>query len=88
MTIPGSCSSGFRSRPSAGTGNRRSNGFDVSSRNSRKPTLTRPITPSTRATISSGRWRLLSDTASVQIESMSTHSIIEPSCEPQVAANR
>ena len=26
--------------------------------NSRKPTLTRPITPSTRATISSGRWRL------------------------------
>ena len=28
---------------------RRSNGFDVSSMNSRKPTLTRPITPSTRA---------------------------------------
>ena len=48
--MPGSCSSGLRSRPSGGGGNRRANGFDVSSMNSRKPTLTRPITPSTRAT--------------------------------------
>ena len=37
---------------------RRSNGFEVSSMKRRKPTLTSPITPSTRATISSGRWRL------------------------------
>ena len=35
--MPGSCSSGFRSRPSAAGGNSRSNGFDVSSMNSRKP---------------------------------------------------
>jgi hypothetical protein len=88
MTMPGSCNSGFRSRPSAGTGNRRSNGFDVVSMNSRKPTLTSPMTPMTRAAISSGRWRLLIETASVQLESMSTHSIIEPSCEPHVAAKR
>ena len=53
---------------------------------SRKPTLTRPITPSTRATISPGRWRENSDTATVQPDSISTHSSIEPSCEPQVAA--
>ena len=87
-TMPGSCSSGFKSRPSAAGGNSRSNGFDVSSRNSRKPTATRPITPSTRATISSGRWRLLSATATVHAPSMNTHSSIEPSCEPQLAAIR
>ena len=46
------------------------------------------MTPSTRATISSGRWRLFSATASVQPPSMSTHSSIEPSCEPHVAAIR
>ena len=47
-----------------------------------------PITPSTRATISSGRWRLLSATAIVHAPSMNTHSSIEPSCEPHVAAIR
>ena len=60
---PAAADSG-RGRPAAG-GNSRSNGFDVSSMNSRKPTLMSPITPSTRATISSGRWRLLSATAIV-----------------------
>ena len=55
ITIPGSCSRGLRSRPSSAPGMRRSNGFDVSSMKRRKPTLTSPITPSTRATISSGR---------------------------------
>ena len=61
--MPGSCSSGFRSRPSAAGGIRRSNGFDVNSRNSRKPTLIRPITDSTRATSASGRLRENTDTA-------------------------
>ena len=55
ITIPGSCNRGFRSRPSAAGGKSRSKGLEVSSMNSRKPTLTNPITPTTRATISSGR---------------------------------
>jgi hypothetical protein len=45
------------------------------------------MTPSTRATISSGRWRLERD-GDVQPPSISTHSRIEPSCEPHVAATR
>ncbi len=53
ITMPGSCSSGFRSLPSAGGGNMRSNGLEVSSVNSMKPQLIRPITPSTRATMRS-----------------------------------
>ena len=48
--MPGSCSSGFRSRPSSGAGNRRSNGFEVASMNSRKPNESRPITARMRAT--------------------------------------
>src|SRR6266542_4574081 len=47
-TIAGSCNSGFRSRPSAGTGNRRSKGFEVSNMKSRKPVLITPITERTR----------------------------------------
>src|SRR5213083_2895362 len=46
-TIAGSCNSGFRSRPSAGTGNRRSKGLDVSSMKSKKPVLTIAITDNT-----------------------------------------
>ena len=53
--MPGSCRSGFRSRPSAGAGNRRSNGFDVNSMNAMNPALMSPITASTRAVMSSGR---------------------------------
>ena len=34
--MPGSCNSGFRSRPSAAAGSKRSKGFDVISMNSRK----------------------------------------------------
>ena len=41
-TMPGSCSSGFKSRPSAAAGNSRSNGLDVSSMNSRKPNADEP----------------------------------------------
>ena len=84
--MPGSCSSGFRSRPSAAGGNRRSNGSDVVSMKSRKPNDTRPCTPSTRATISSGRCFEKTETARVHHASISTHSSSEPSCEPQLAA--
>ena len=53
---------------------------------SRNPTLTSPMTPSTRATISLGRWRENNDTATVHVAIISTHSSSEPSCEPQDAA--
>ena len=51
-----------------------------------KPIVTSPITPSTRATISSGRRRLKMATAAPQLDNISTHSSSEPSCEPQDAA--
>jgi hypothetical protein len=54
--------------------------------NSRNPTLTRPITPSTRATISRGRWRLKSVTPKVHTESIRIHSSIDPSCPPHTPA--
>src|SRR5512144_958181 len=84
--MPGSCSSGLRSRPSAAGGNRRSKGSDVVSMKSRKPNEMRPCTPSTRATISSGRCLEKTETATVHQPSISTHSSSEPSCEPQLAA--
>ena len=86
--MPGSCSSGFKSRPSAAAGIRRSNGFDVNSRNNRKPALTSPITEITRASIGAGRLREKSVTAKLQPPSISVHSSNEPSCEPHVAATR
>jgi len=70
-----------------GTDSRR-NGFDVVSMKSRKPQLTRPMTPSTRATKSCGRRRLNTVTASVHTVRISVHKSSEPSCEPQVAAKR
>jgi hypothetical protein len=54
--------------------------------NRMNPAATSPITPSTRATVSSGRWRLKKLTATPQHASIVTHSSIEPSCEPQDAA--
>ena len=86
--MPGSCSSGFRSRPSAGTGKSRSNGFDVISRNSRKPNASQPITDRMRATTFSGRCLLNVATAKVQKVSISSHSRIEPSWPPQTAVKR
>ena len=77
--MPGSCSSGFRSRPSAGTSNWRSNGFDVSSRNIRNPTLIKPITANVRATIAIGMPLLKRATAPDQIASMSIQRSNEPS---------
>ena len=55
---------------------------------SRKPTDTKPCTPMTRATMSSGRCFENVATANVHHDSISTHSSIEPSCEPQLAAMR
>ena len=86
--MPGSCSSGFKSRPSAAAGNKRSNGFEVSNKNRIKPTLTKPSTPITRATMAAGRCRLKTVTPTVHTLSISTHNNKEPSCEPQVAAIR
>ena len=51
--------------------------------NSRKPTLTRPMTPITRASITFGTLRLKVATAAVQPERISAHSNNEPSCAPQ-----
>ncbi len=84
---PKSCSSGFRSPPSAGAGNSRSNGFDVSRINSMKPTATKPITASTRATMSSGKDLLNAATALDQMPRINDQSSSEPSCAPQTAAN-
>ena len=86
--MPGSCRSGFKSRPSAGTGKRRRNGFEVNKMNNRKPVLTSPITPSTRATISRGKWRLKSVTPKVHTPSIRSHSKIEPSCPPHTPEMR
>jgi hypothetical protein len=65
MIRPGSCSSGLRSRPSSAPGSRRSKGFEVNRMNSRKPALTSPSTPSTRATMARATASSSSATASV-----------------------
>jgi hypothetical protein len=79
---PGSCSSGFRSRPSAGTRASRSNGFDVNRMNAWNAAATSPSTPSVRATSASGSERDASATASVQPASIRIHSSSEPSWPP------
>ena len=85
-TMPRSCSSGFRSRPSSAAGISRSNGLDVSRMNSRNPTPIRPITPRIRATIGCGKWRLNTLTANIQKLRINSHSSIDPSWPPQNAA--
>jgi hypothetical protein len=85
MAMPGSCNRGFRSRPSAAAGSKRSKGFEVSSRNRTKPTVIRPITPSALATVGKGRRSLKAATATVHSDRMKTQSNIEPSCPPQTA---
>ena len=69
-------------------GSRRTNGFDENSRNSNRPLLMPPITPSTRATKLSGKRRLNSATNSDQPASISVQSSIDPSWPPQTAAMR
>ena len=86
-TIPGSCKRGLRSLPSKAAGNIRSNGLDVNSINNKNPTLITPITPRTLATMSSGKCRLNTLTATDQEASINIHNNNDPSCEPQVAAN-
>ncbi len=85
MIRPGSCSSGFRSRPSTGAGSSRSNGLEVNSRKARKPTLIRPITASTRAITTGGKRRENPATAAVHSASTRVHSSSEPSCAPHTA---
>ena len=85
MINPGSCNNGFKSFPSSGIGNKRSNGLEVISIKRRNPTLTKPITPSTRATMSLGKLRLKIVTAKVHALSINTQSNNEPSCAPQTA---
>ena len=79
---PGSCNRGFKSRPSKGAGNRRSNGLEVSSKNRMKPMDTRPITPNTLAKVASGMLLLNCATKPVHIVSTKPHSNNEPSCAP------
>ena len=47
---------------------------------------TRPSTPVTRATMSSGRRLAVNATAAPHQPSVTVQKRIEPSCEPQVAA--
>ncbi len=87
-TRPGSCSSGFKSRPFSPAGNRRSNGFDVNRMNNSKPVATSPSTPSTRATMASSSERENCATATPQPDSINTHSSSEPSWPPHTAPKR
>ena len=87
MIMPGSCSSGFKSWPSGAAGNSRANGLDVSSVNSKNPTLTSPITPNTLATMRSSSCFENIDTAKVQPDKISDHNKMEPSWLPQTAVN-
>jgi hypothetical protein len=86
--MPGSCSSGFRSRPSTAAGISRSKGFEVVRMNSRKPTLISPITAITRARNTSGRLREKKVTAADQPASTTAHSRMEPSCPPHTPEMR
>ncbi len=56
--------------------------------NRMKPAATRPSTPCTRATMSSGRLREKAATASPHRDSISTHSSSEPSWPPHTPAMR
>src|SRR6266851_4300213 len=86
--MPGSCSSGLRSRPSGAGGTSRSKGFEVNSRNSRKPTLMSPMIDITRASNLSGKLRENIVTAKLHPPSINVHRSNEPSCDPHVAAIR
>ena len=79
MTKPGSCSNGFRSLPSKGAGNSRSNGLDVNKMKDKKPVETKPKIPMTRATMAKGKVRENSATDTVQPDNIKTHNNKEPS---------
>ena len=86
--MAGSCSSGFRSAPSAAAGKSLRKGLEVSRMNSKKPMLTSPSTPRTRALSTCGSVRLASATAAVQLLRISCQRTSEPSWAPQMAAKR
>jgi hypothetical protein len=86
--MPGSCSTGFRSPPSGGIGNRRPNGSEVNRMKARNPTEMMPSTPMTRAANASGNCLLKKARASVQTLRMKIHSSIDPSCAPHTAVTR
>src|SRR3954470_16595028 len=86
--MPGSCSSGFRSRPSSAGGSRRWKGFDANSANARKPAATTPIAPSTRAASGSGSRCERIATATVHPARISVQRRSEPSWPPHTAARR
>ena len=88
MIIPGSCSSGLRSRPSGTAGSRRSNGFEVMRVKERKPTLTQPSTLKTRAMNASGSLLLKMVAATVHNDRVSAHSRSEPSWLPHTPVMR
>ena len=79
MTKPGSCSKGVKSRPSAGAGNCRANGFDKAKMKTKKPTDTAPMTPSTCATMACGKRLEKVATATDHSASIKTHSTKDPS---------
>ena len=60
----------------------RSKGLEVSRVNNKKPTETKPITPSTRATTTGGTSRLNQATAPDQTLRINTHNSNEPSWAP------
>ena len=74
---------GFRSRPSAGTGKRRANGFEVATMNSSVPNPSSPWIARVRARRLGGRRRPKNATRPPNKASMKTQSIIEPSWLPQ-----
>ena len=85
-TMPGSCSRGFKSLPSAAGGKILRNGFEVITMKAMMPKSTSPITESTRAIVSSGRRRPSTATMPPHHESVSAQNRIEPSWLPQAAA--
>ena len=64
------------------------NGFDVASVKRKKPKLTRPSTPRTRAANDAGSLRDASATATVQQPRIQLHSTRDPSCAPHSADTR
>ena len=86
--MPGSCSNGFKSRPSNGAGKMRSNGLDVNKINIKKPTVTKPITANKLLLKRNGSSLAKKVTANVQTAKIVTQNSIEPSCPPHTAAKR
>jgi hypothetical protein len=88
MASPGSCSIGFKSRPSATAGRMRRKGLEVNRMNSKKPKATRQRVPSTRASMGAGNCREKRLTRSIQKVSIRSQRSSEPSWPPQTPAMR